>query len=250
MTESRIALVTGAGTGIGTAAAHALVASGWTVVYTGRRPEPLEKAVAASADPSRGVALPADITRPDEVDRLFSEIESRFGRLDLLFNNAGMGSKGMPIDEIPVDTWTDVVAVNLTGSFLCARAAFGLMRRQTPQGGRIINNGSISAHAPRPGSVPYTTTKHAITGLTKTLALDGRPFDIACGQIDIGNALTEMAMPMTKGVPQANGEIAVEATMDPAQVGAAVAHMAGLPLETNVLFMTVMATKMPFVGRG
>ena len=247
----RIALVTGAGTGIGAAVATTLLRDGWHTVLTGRRLDRLEQ-VAASASGAKGRALPVacDITIAAEVDSLFARIKSEFGRLDLLFNNAGMGSKGMPIDEIPVEVWQDVVNVNLTGSFLCARGAFGMMRHQKPMGGRIINNGSISAHAPRPGSVPYTATKHAITGLTKTIALDGRPFDIACGQIDIGNALTEMAMPMTKGVPQANGEIAVETTMEPQQVADAVLHMASLPLATNVLFMTVMATKMPYVGRG
>jgi NAD(P)-dependent dehydrogenase (short-subunit alcohol dehydrogenase family) len=250
MADRKVALVTGAGTGIGKASAQALVAAGWTVVFVGRRQGPLDEAVASSADPARAVGLSCDITVPAEVDRLFADVETRFGRLDLLFNNAGMGSKGMPIDEIPVETWMDVLAVNVTGSFLCARAAFGLMRRQRPMGGRIINNGSISAYAPRPGSVPYTTTKHAVSGLTKTLALDGRPYDIACGQIDIGNALTEMVAPMTKGVPQANGQMAVEATMDVRHVADAVVHMAGLPLEANVLFMTVMASKMPFVGRG
>ena len=248
---SRIALVTGAGTGIGAAVAATLLRNGWNTVLTGRRLDRLEQTAAAIKEPlGRALAVACDVTKPDEVDALFSTIRSEFGRLDLLFNNAGMGSRGMPIDEIPVEVWQEVVNVNLTGSFLCARAAFGMMRHQSPMGGRIINNGSISAHAPRPGSVPYTTTKHAITGLTKTLALDGRPFDIACGQIDIGNALTEMAMPMTKGVPQAHGAIGIEATMDPQQVADAVLHMASLPLETNVLFMTVMATKMPFVGRG
>jgi len=246
-----VALVTGAGTGIGAAVAVALLRDGWDTVFTGRRKEKLDETVArAGATPGRALAVACDVTKPAEVDALFAAIKSEFGRLDLLFNNAGMGSKGAPIDEIPVETWLDVVNVNLTGSFLCARAAFGMMRHQTPMGGRIINNGSISAYAPRPGSVPYTATKHAITGLTKTIALDGRPFDIACGQIDVGNALTEMAVPMTKGVPQANGEIAVEATMDPQHVADAVLHMANLPLASNVLFMTVMATKMPFVGRG
>ena len=251
MDQPRIALVTGAGTGVGQAAAAALVGAGWTVVYTGRRLDRLE-AAAQAADPSgeRVLAVACDVSRAEQVERLFDRIRDTFGRLDLLFNNAGMGYKSTTIDEIPVEVWHDVVDINLTGSFLCARAAFGMMRHQQPMGGRIINNGSISAHAPRPGSVPYTATKHAITGLTRTLALDGRPFDIACGQIDIGNALTEMAMPMTKGVPQANGEIAIEATMDPQHVAEAVVHMASLPLETNVLFMTVMATKMPFVGRG
>ena len=194
--------------------------------------------------------LPCDVSDADAVEAAFGNAFSNWGRLDVLFNNAGIGSPAKPIDEIPVQTWLDVVNINLTGSFLCARSAFSLMRTQSPQGGRIINNGSISAHAPRPGSTPYTSTKHAITGLTKTLSLDGRPFNIACSQIDIGNALTEMAMPMTKGVPQADGSIKAEATMDVAHVADAVLHMAELPLETNVQFMTIMASKMPFVGRG
>lgn len=181
---------------------------------------------------------------------MFDRAVEAFGRVDLLFNNAGLGFKAATVDEIPVEVWSDIVAVNLTGSFHCARAAFRVMRKQQPQGGRIINNGSVSAHAPRPGSAPYTATKHAITGLTKSLALDGRPFDIACGQIDIGNALTDMARAMTVGVPQADGSIRAEPTIDPQHVADAVLHMAGLPLEANVLFMTVMATKMPFVGRG
>ena len=196
------------------------------------------------------LTLPCDVSDAEAVETAFSTAFINWGRLDVLFNNAGIGSPAMPIDEIPVQTWLDVVNINLTGSFLCARAAFALMRKQSPQGGRIINNGSISAHAPRPGSVPYTSTKHAITGLTKTLSLDGRPFDIACSQIDIGNALTDMAIPMTKGVPQADGTIKAEATMDVAHVADAVLHMANLPLETNVQFMTIMASKMPFVGRG
>ena len=251
MDTSKVAIVTGAGSGIGRAAATALVENGWNTVFTGRRLNVLEEAVAAAGQGAgKALAIACDVSKPDQVDALFDKAAAEFGRIDLLFNNAGMGAKGMPIDEIPVEVWLDVVNANLTGSFLCARAAFRHMRRQSPQGGRIINNGSISAHAPRPGSVPYTTTKHAITGLTKTLALDGRPFDIACGQIDIGNALTEMAVPMTKGVPQANGGIAVEATMDVRHVADAVLHMASLPLEANVLFMTVMASAMPFVGRG
>ena len=223
MTVAKVAVVTGAGTGIGKVTAIALARAGWHTVFTGRRLAVLEEAVAEIGPaPGRGLAIACDISRADEVDALFDRAASEFGRIDLLFNNAGMGYKSTLIDEIPVEVWNDVVGVDVTGSFLCARAAFRHMRRQSPQGGRIINNGSISAHAPRPGSVPYTTTKHAITGLTRTLALDGRPFDIACGQIDIGNALTDMAIPMTKGVPQANGEIAVEATMDPAQVADAV----------------------------
>ncbi|MGN6765265.1 MAG: SDR family oxidoreductase [Rhizobiaceae bacterium] len=250
MSDKRIAVVTGAGTGVGKATGATLVANGWTVVFVGRRRGPLDAAVTAAGAPERAIAIPCDISDASQVDELFAEVKERFGRLDLLFNNAGMSYKSTMIDEIPVEVWNDVVGVNLTGSFLCARGAFGLMRNQSPQGGRIINNGSVSAYAPRPGSVPYTATKHAITGLTKTLALDGRPFDIACGQIDIGNALTEMAMAMTKGVPQANGTIAVEATMDVQRVAEAVLHMASLPLDANVLFMTVMATKMPYVGRG
>lgn len=251
MTAEKFAIVTGAGTGIGKAVAQALVRHGWSTVFTGRRLEKLEEACQEVAgEGARALAVACDVSRAVEVDRLFDTVREEFGRLDLLFNNAGMGYKSTPIDEIPVEIWHDVVNVNVTGAFLCARAAFGMMRHQAPRGGRIINNGSISAHAPRPGSVPYTTTKHAITGLTKTLALDGRAFDIACGQIDIGNALTEMAVPMTQGVPQPNGDIVPEAVMDVGHVADAVVHMASLPLNANVLFMTVMATKMPFVGRG
>lgn len=245
------AIVTGAGTGIGKSVAQALLEAGWNTVFCGRRKELLDVAVSeAGKTQARALAIPCDITDPAQVDHLFDETVKSFGRVDLLFNNAGIAYKSTTIDEIPVEVWNDVLAVNLTGSFLCARAAFRTMRGQKPMGGRIINNGSVSAHAPRPGSVPYTTTKHAITGLTKTLALDGRPFDIACGQIDIGNALTEMAAPMAVGVPQANGTIAAEAVMDVSRVVEAVVYMAGLPLDSNVLFMTVMATKMPYVGRG
>ncbi|MCC0015548.1 MAG: SDR family oxidoreductase [Rhodobiaceae bacterium] len=248
---AQTAIITGAGTGVGKASAGGLLDKGWNVVFAGRRTDVLETAVADCGAPGKQTLVHAcDVADPAAVDGLFEAAVSRFGRVDLLFNNAGMGAKGATIDEIDPGVWSQVVAVNLTGSFLCARAAFRQMRAQSPQGGRIINNGSISAHAPRPGSAPYTATKHAITGLTRTIALDGRPFDIACGQIDIGNALTEMAMPMTKGVPQADGSIAIEATMDPQHVANAVVHMASLPLEANVLFMTVMATKMPFVGRG
>ena len=246
----KVAVVTGAGTGIGKAAANGLVADGWTVVYCGRRLNLLEEAAAAAQGPGVAVPIACDVTDEAQVDALFARVEREFGRVDLLFNNAGMGAKGSTIDELSVDLWRQVVDVNLTGSFLCARAAFALMRRQTPQGGRIINNGSISAHAPRPGSVAYTATKHAITGLTRTLALDGRPFDIACGQIDIGNAMTELASAMASGVPQANGTIAPEPLMDVQRVAEAVSYMASLPLDANVLFLTVMATKMPFVGRG
>ena len=247
----KTAIVTGAGTGIGKSVATALLKAGWNTVFCGRRKKVLEEAIAeAGKTQARALAVACDISKADEVDDMFETVLEAFGRVDLLFNNAGMGYKSTPIDEIPVDVWNDVVGVNLTGSFLCARAAFGAMRKQRPMGGRIINNGSVSAYAPRPGSVPYTATKHAITGLTKTLALDGRPYDIACGQIDIGNALTDMAQPLTVGVPQANGSITASAAMDVQYVADAVVHMASLPLEANVLFMTVMATKMPFVGRG
>jgi NAD(P)-dependent dehydrogenase (short-subunit alcohol dehydrogenase family) len=243
--------VTGAGTGIGKAVATTLLKNGWNTVFVGRRQGLLDEAAAAAGTTeAKALAISCDVTDAEAVDALFDKAVETFGRVDLLFNNAGLGFKSAPADEIPVDVWNDIVAVNLTGSFFCARAAFRVMRRQTPQGGRIINNGSISAHAPRPGSAPYTATKHAITGLTKSLALDGRPFDIACGQIDIGNALTDMAQAMTVGVPQANGTIAAEPTMDVSQVADTVLHMASMPLDTNVLFTTVMATKMPFVGRG
>jgi len=247
---ARIALVTGAGTGIGRAAALALLADGWTVVFAGRRAQPLEEAIAAAGVPaSRTLAVATDVADPASVAALFDRVAGRFGRLDLLFNNAGV-SIGGPIEDLTFEQWKTVVDINLTGSFLCAQAAFRMMKAQQPRGGRIINNGSISAHAPRPNSAPYTSTKHAITGLTKSLALDGRRHDIACGQIDIGNAGTEMAAKMAKGVPQANGEIAVEPLMDVAHVGDAIVQMARLPLSSNVLSMTIMATKMPFVGRG
>ncbi len=245
----KIALVTGAGSGVGRASALALIKSGWTVALVGRRRDALEE-TASRASPDQSLVLSADISQPAEVDRIFAALEQKYGRIDLLFNNAGMGAPPQTIDELPVETWMAVLGVNLTGSYLCARAAFGLMRRQSPGGGRIINNGSISAHAPRPRSTPYTATKHAITGLTKCLSLDGRPFNIAAGQIDIGNAATEMTDRMTRGVPQANGTDMVEPRMDPQHVADAVVHMASLPLEANVLFMTVMATQMPFVGRG
>jgi len=251
MTEAcKYALVTGAGSGIGRAAALALIQAGYRVALVGRRREALEASAALAGDPACALVLPADVTQPVEVAALFDRVRQEFGRLDLLFNNAGMGAPALPIDELSFEQWQAVVEVNLTGSFLCAQAAFKLMKSQSPRGGRIINNGSISAHAPRPNSAPYTATKHAITGLTKSMSLDGRAFDIACGQLDIGNALTEMALPMTRGVPQANGEIAVEATMDVSHVASALLYMAGLPLSANVQFMTVMATTMPFVGRG
>jgi NAD(P)-dependent dehydrogenase (short-subunit alcohol dehydrogenase family) len=251
MSDERFALVTGAGSGIGRASALALARAGWHVALAGRRREPLEETAGEiEALGRRAVATAADVGDPEAVKALFATIEREFGRLDLLFNNAGMGAPAVPIDELTYAQWKAVVDVNLNGAFLCAQGAFGLMKRQRPQGGRIVNNGSISAHVPRPFSAPYTATKHAITGLTKSIALDGRAYDIACGQIDIGNALTEMARKMTRGVPQADGRIAVEPTMEADEVGAAVVHMASLPLSTNVLSMTIMATKMPLVGRG
>jgi NAD(P)-dependent dehydrogenase (short-subunit alcohol dehydrogenase family) len=247
----KIALVTGAGSGIGRACAQRLLEHGYTVVLAGRRAAPLD-ALAADAHARGQDALAAvcDVTDPDSVAQLFDAIRTRYGRLDVLFNNAGRNGPPVEIDQIDIDAWRAVVDTNLTGVFLCTRAAFGLMKSQAPRGGRIINNGSISAHAPRPYSIAYTATKHAITGLTKSVSLDGRRYDIACGQIDIGNAATEMAERMARGVPQANGEIAVEPLMDVAHVADAVLYMAELPLTANVQFMTVMATKMPFVGRG
>jgi NAD(P)-dependent dehydrogenase (short-subunit alcohol dehydrogenase family) len=240
-----IAVVTGAGSGIGRAAARALIDGGWTVVAAGRREAPLTETL----DHAAGMAVPTDVTDPDSVASLFTKTLQRYGRVDLLFNNAGLGLN-KPITEISYDEWQTVVNTNLTGSFLCAQAAFRAMAAQTPRGGRIINNGSLSAYVPRPNSIAYTATKHAVSGLTRSLALDGREFDIACGQIDVGNAGTEMAARMPDGVPQADGSTRPEPLMDVAEVGRAVAHMASLPLDANVLFMTVMATKMPFVGRG
>ena len=247
-TARKFALVTGAGTGIGSATAHALMKADYLVALVGRREEPLMKT--AAVRPDRALVMPCDVTKPEAVTTLFDRVKAAFGRLDVLFNNAGSSAPPVPFDELTLAQWQNVVDVNLTASFLCAQGAFRLMKNQSPRGGRIINNGSISAHAPRPNSAPYTATKHAITGLTKTLSLDGRPFDIACGQIDIGNALTEMALPMTQGVRQADGEIAIEPTMDVAHVASSVLYMAELPLSANVQFMTVMATKMPYVGRG
>ena len=243
-----VALVTGAGTGIGKAITSALLQAGYRVAMTGRRAEVLQAAAAELGGET--LVFASDIGLPGDVDALFSAVSDKFGRLDLLVNNAGMSAPAVPIDELDVGVWNQVVGANLTGAFLCTRAAFRQMKRQDPQGGRIINNGSISSMTPRPHSAPYTATKHAITGLTKSLGLDGRPFDIACGQIDIGNALTEMARPMTVGVPQADGSIRPEPTIDPQVVADAVLYMAGLPLSANVPFMTVMATKMPLVGRG
>jgi NAD(P)-dependent dehydrogenase (short-subunit alcohol dehydrogenase family) len=250
-TSRRIALVTGAGSGIGRAVALGLLQDGFHVVLSGRRPEPLAEVVAlAEAAGQHALAIPADVRDEHSVQALFAEIEKRCGRLDVLFNNAGVNAPAVPMDELSVAQWKDVIDTNVTGVFLCARAAFGLMRRQTPQGGRIINNGSISAHAPRPFSSPYTASKHAVLGLTKTIALDGREFNIVCSQIDIGNALTELSARMTQGVRQANGTLATEPMMDVQHVAQAVRYMASLPLSTNVLNMTVMASQMPFVGRG
>ncbi|RZT39357.1 SDR family oxidoreductase [Cupriavidus agavae] len=252
MTTSRkIALVTGAGSGVGRLTALALLEDGWTVVLAGRRAEPLQALVAEAA--TRGqtaMAVPADVTNPESVQALFDTIEREFGRLDMVFNNAGVNAPAVPIDELPLEKWFSVIDTNVTGVFLCARAAFGLMRRQSPQGGRIINNGSISAHVPRPFTSPYTASKHAVSGITKALALDGRAYNIVASQIDIGNALTELSERMTRGVLQANGTTAPEPMMDARHVANAVRHMASLPLDANVLTMTVMASHMPFVGRG
>ena len=247
----KVAVVTGAGSGIGKATAVALLEAGYHVVLAGRRKERLEEALAsAGASGSRGLVVPTDVTDPLAVRALFARTREAFGRLDVLFNNAGTNAPGIPLEDLSFEQWKTVVDANLTGVFLCTQEAFRIMKSQDPRGGRIINNGSISAHAPRPNSAPYTATKHAITGLTKATSLDGRKYDIACGQIDIGNALTEMAARMASGVPQANGSIAVEPLMDVANVARAVVHMASLPLDANIQFLTVMATKMPFVGRG
>ncbi|RPH51491.1 MAG: SDR family oxidoreductase [Desulfobacteraceae bacterium] len=250
MTHNKNAVVTGAGSGIGKAVALALMRDGYRVALAGRRNDPLEQTAAESDNPAYALVVPTDVCDADAVHALFARVKERFGRLDLLFNNAGIFVPGIEIDAISVAQWKAMVDTNLTGSFMCAREAFRLMKTQNPQGGRIINNGSIAAHSPRPNSVPYTATKHAITGLTKAISLDGRRYDIACGQIDIGNADTGMASVFAKGVPQANGQIAVEPLMDLAHVASAVLYMANLPLEANVQFMTIMATKMPFIGRG
>ena len=252
MTPShKTAIVTGAGSGIGRAVALALLGAGYRVALAGRRIAALAATVALASDAGgRALTHATDVGDPQSVRALFAAVQATFGRLDLLFNNAGTGAPAVPLEDLRYEQWKAVVDVNLTGAFLCIQEAFRLMKEQSPRGGRIINNGSISAHAPRPNSAPYTATKHAITGLTKSAALDGRKYDIAVGQIDIGNAATEMAAPMTKGVPQANGAIAVEQVMDVRHVANAVLYMASLPLDANVLFMTVMATKMPYVGRG
>jgi len=248
--NGKVAVVTGGGTGIGKHTAWALLREGYSVVIAGRRPEPLEAAIAEAGAGERALAVPTDVGDPASVRALFARTVERFGRLDLLFNNAGMGAPPLLLEDLSYEQWQAVVNVNLTGAFLCTQEAFKIMKSQTPRGGRIINNGSISAHAPRPNSAPYTATKHAITGLTKATALDGRKYDIACGQIDIGNAATDMTQRMARGVPQANGSIEVEPTMNVEDVARAVVYMAGLPLDANVLSMTVMATKMPYVGRG
>ncbi len=247
----KIAIVTGAGSGIGRSVAVALAQNGYSVVLAGRRKEPLEAtALEVGQANYQTLVVPADVKDPASVRELFAKTKDAFGRLDLLFNNAGISGHAMPLEDLTYEHWKSVVDTNLTGTFLCTQEAFKIMKIQAPRGGRIINNGSISAHSPRPNSAPYTASKHAITGLSKVTSLDGRKYDIACGQIDIGNASTEMAERMKKGVPQANGTIAVEPTMDPADVARAVVYMASLPLDANVQFMTVMATKMPFVGRG
>ena len=249
MAVAKFALVTGAGSGVGRAAALSLCRAGYSLALIGRRRAPLEE-TAAEAEAARSLVVPCDVSDPSAVEDAFRRVVGEFGRLDVLFNNAGISVPGRSIDELDVDDWRRCVDVNLTGSFLCARQAFRVMRSQSPKGGRIINNGSISAHMPRPNSTAYTSTKHAITGLTKCLALDGRPHDIACGQIDIGNANTEMAAKFPLGVPQASGDIRAEPVFEADRCGDAVAFMAELPLDTNVQFLTIMATKMPFIGRG
>jgi NAD(P)-dependent dehydrogenase (short-subunit alcohol dehydrogenase family) len=246
----RTALVTGAGTGIGKAAALALLKDGYHVALVGRRKELLDKTAADSGAGERALVMAADLSKPENIKPLFAKVKDAWGRLDVLFNNAGMGAPAIPMEELTWEQWKQVVDINLHAMFLCSQEAIRIMKAQQPRGGRIINNGSISAHAPRPYSAPYTATKHAVTGLTKCISLDGRKDDIACSQIDIGNAATEMTDRMTRGVPQANGTTMVEPRMDVAHVGSAVLYMANLPLDANVQFMTIMATKMPFVGRG
>jgi NAD(P)-dependent dehydrogenase (short-subunit alcohol dehydrogenase family) len=248
--HNKIAIVTGAGSGIGKSVALTLLKDGYSVALAGRRKDALEQTVKESGAGARALAVPTDVSDPQSVKALFEKTKQIFGRLDLLFNNAGVNAPGIPLEDLTVEQWRNVVNINLSGMFFSIQEAFRMMKDQNPRGGRIINNGSISAHAPRPNSSPYTSTKHAVTGLTKCASLDGRKYDIACSQIDIGNALTEMAARMTKGVPQANGEIKVEPTMDVQRVADAVLHMASLPLDTNMQFVTIMATKMPFVGRG
>src|SRR4051812_12069831 len=249
--SDKVAVVTGAGTGIGKATALAFVRDGWRVVFVGRRKEMLDEAVKASgAGADRALAVPTDVADPASVNALFDQVKGKFGRVDVLFNNAGQNAPGVPFDELPYEKWKAVVDTNLTGSFLCAQAAFRMMKDQAPKGGRIINNGSISAHIPRPDSAPYTSTKHAISGLTRTIALDGRKHDIACCQVDVGNAMTELAARMSKGVKQATGEIAVEPMIDVEDVARSVLFMANQPLDVNIYHLMVMATKMPYAGRG
>ncbi len=249
--HNKVALVTGAGSGIGKTVALALLKDGYRVVLAGRRRGPLEQtAKDAGSAGAQALVVPADVSLPDSVRALFAKTKEVFGRLDLLFNNAGVFPPGVPLEDLSVEQWKTAVDVNLTGAFLCTQEAFKIMKSQVPRGGRIINNGSISAHAPRPNSAPYTATKHAITGLTKSTSLDGRKYDIACGQIDIGNAATEITSKIGTGAPQANGTITPEPLMDLSHVASAVLYMASLPLETNVQFLTIMATKMPFIGRG
>ena len=246
----RVAIVTGAGSGIGRASALALLRDGWHVALAGRRPDVLQAVAAESGAGARALAVPTDITSPDSVAALFAAVKQAWGRLDLVCNNAGLNAPGVPLEDLPVEKWLAVVNTNLTGAFLCTQQAFRMMKEQVPMGGRIINNGSISAHVPRPDSAPYTASKHGITGLTKTTALDGRKYDIACCQIDVGNAMTELAARMSKGVKQANGEIKAEPMIDVEDVGRTVLHMANQPLHVNLFTVTIMATKMPFAGRG
>ena len=248
--HNKVAVVTGASSGIGKASALALLKAGYSVALAGRRKDALEATARESEAGARALAVPTDVGNPADVKALFAKVKEKFGRLDVLFNNAGTGAPGIPMEDLTLEQWKTVVDANLTGSFLCAQEAIKIMKSQTPKGGRIINNGSISAHVPRPNSAPYTATKHAITGLTRSISLDGRKHDIACSQIDIGNAATPMTERMTKGMPQAHGEMAVEPRMDVDHVASAVLYMAGLPLAANVQFMTIMATKMPFIGRG
>ncbi|MFN0040035.1 MAG: SDR family oxidoreductase [Burkholderiales bacterium] len=249
--HNKVAIVTGAGSGIGKAVAITFLKDGYRVVLAGRRADALSQAVKESgAESSRALTVPTDVTKPESVAALFAASKKAFGRLDVLFNNAGVSAPGIPLEDLTFEQWKTVVDTNLTGMFLCMQEAFRIMKSQDPKGGRIINNGSISAHAPRPNSAPYTSTKHAVTGLTKSGSLDGRKYDIAVCQVDIGNALTDMARRMTQGVPQADGQIKIESTMDVQHVADAVLHMAALPIEVNMQFATIMATKMPFVGRG
>ena len=249
-TDDRVAIITGAGSGIGKRTALAFLQGGYAVALAGRREEALQGTAAESAAQSRALVVPTDVTDASAVEALFAATEKAFGRVDVLFNNAGRGAPGVPLEELTVEQWKDVVDVNLTGAFLCTREAFRIMKRQDPMGGRIINNGSISAQVPRPNSAPYTATKHAMTGLTRSTSLDGRKYNIACGQVDIGNAATEMTDRMKEGVPQANGTLMAEPRMDADDVARAVLHMASLPLEANIQFMTIMSTTMPYIGRG